>query len=361
MLTQSSKRRPDDSCMQGAAELKEAGNALYRRQELQEAQHAYKKANSIICTPAIGDFFSPYYREQFQALACTLHANKAAVQYELGELHAAEKSCSQSLLLKESAKVYLRRGRILEALDCPEIALRNYRAAVRLDDEGSKAREARSRAERMAAELGTDSGGHTRYAWQKKWAAGGVPRDKVETVESLLRPEAIHRGWGELRAHPGPDSDIRWEDLCSDNEETKNEFSSLCYAAIAMFFPGVRDGSELQDVWCVHEWARELWEKGFQLDPMVALSLGTCMMQCRGFPVEDAAKGVRLLNEVAEGRHDFMAKESPGHLQGDACVTGPDQVRFLRSKAIEILLCTQEDFKWVSLSQCLFGSETFLQ
>ena len=339
--------------MQGAAELKEAGNALYRRQELQEAQHAYEKANSILRIPATGDFFSPHYREQFQALACTLLANKAAVYFELGELQDAEKSCSHSLVLKESAKVYLRRGRIQEALGCPELALRDYRAAARLDDEGSKAREARSRAERVAAELGTDSGGHTRYAWQKKWAAGGVPRDMVETMESLLRPEAIHSGWGELRAHPGPDSDIRWEDLCSDNDDTKNEFFSLCYRAIArMFLVDGNHGSEWQDVSCVYEWARELWEKGFQLDPMVALSLGTCMMHCRGFPVEDAAKGFRLLNEVAEGRHNFMTKEAPGHLQGDACAIGPDQVRSLRSKAIEHLLFTQQAFKWVPLSAC---------
>ena len=339
--------------MQGAAELKEAGNALYRRQELKEAQHAYEKASSILCIPAIGDFFSPYYREQFQALASTLYANKAAVYFELGKLQDAELSCSRSLLLKESAKVYLRRGRILEALGWdPELALRDYLAAKKLDDGGSKAREARSRAERVAAELGTDSGGHTRYAWQKKWAAGGVPRDMVETMESLLRPEYIHRGWGELRAHPGPDSDIRWEDLCSDNEETKNEFFSLCYVAIAMFLVGGNHGSEWQDISCVYEWARELWLKGFQLDPGLALSLGNRMMHCRGFPVEDAAQGFRLLNEVAEGRHDFMAKEAPGHLQGDACVIGPDKVRFLRSDAIEALLCTQEAFKWVSLSAC---------
>ena len=329
---------------QGAAELKEAGNALYRRQELQEAQKAYKNANSILLIPAIGDFFLPYYREQFQALASTLHANKAAVYFELGELQAAELSCRYSLVLKESAKVYLRKGRILEALDFPEIALRDYRAAARLDDEGSKAREARSRAERVAAELGTDSGGHTRYAWQKKWAAGGVPRDMVETMESLLRPEAIHRGWGELRAHPGPDSDIRWEDLCSDNEETKNEFFSLCYVAIAMFLVGGNHGSEWQDLSCLYEWARELWEKGFQLDPGLALSLGNRMMHCRGFPVEDAAKGFRLLNKVAEGRHDFKTKEAPGHLQG-VRVIGPDQVRSSRSKAVEKLLCTQEAFK----------------
>ena len=339
--------------LQGAAELKEAGNALYQRQELQEAEHAYEYASSILLIPAIGDFFSPYYREQFQALASTLYANKAAVYFELGYLQDAELNCSHSLLLKESAKVYLRKGRIQEALDCPELALRDYRAAARLDDEGSKAREARSRAERVAAELGTDSGGHTRYVWQKKWAAGGVPSDMVETMESLLRPEATHRGWGELRAHPGPDSDIRWEDLCSTNGETKNEFFSLCYAAIAVFLVGGNHGSEWQDPSCVYEWARELWDKGFQLDPMVAMSLGTCMMHCKGFPVEDAAKGVRLLNEAAEGRHNFLTKEAPGHLQGVACAIGPDRVRSLRSTAIENLLCLQEAFKWVSLSACL--------
>ena len=178
----------------------------------------------------------------------------------------------------------------------------------------------------MAAELGSDSGGNTRYTWQKKWAAAEVPEEMEEVTEALLRPEACglhHRGWGGgLRAHPGPDSDIRWEDdLSSAIDDTKDdEFVQCCYAAVSMLCFGGPHGSEWQDLSCAYEWARELWGRGFRLDPRVATSLGSCMIRCREFPLEDAAKGFTLLTEVAEGKHNFMTNELPGDLQPDDCI-----------------------------------------
>ena len=331
---------------QGATELKEIGNDHYNRRNFQEAKLAYDHAACILHLPTTSTQFIPAaYIDQFQALFCSLYADFAAAYLGLENYEDAFAFCSKSLLVKETAPVYLQRARLHRGL-----LLNDFQAAARLDKTVNF--DAQDLVEMVAADYGRDAGGHVRYAWQARWAAGGVQSELQDAMKKLFVQDAARGqvGWGELRAHPGPDSDLRWAELSDPDEDTRNHCFILFCEAIQMLLKP--DFADWMGWFCAYEWLVELHSLGFQLHPEGPVKAGQFLITfCRGCLADCAAKGIQLLNEAADGKHnhDLCAAMMDGSLGGGvSCILDLESVKLARSRAILFLLQFRHEFKLIT-------------
>ena len=254
---------------QGATELKEIGKAHYNRRNFQDANLAYNHAACILHLPTTSTQCIPAaYIDKFQALFCSLYADFAAACSGLEDYYGAITFCSKSLLVKETAPVYLQRARLHRGL-----LLNDFQAAARLDK--TVKFDEQDLTEIVTDKYGRDAGGHVRYAWQAIWAAGRVPSELQDAMKKLFVQDAARGqvGWGELRAHPGPDSDLRWAELSDPDEDTRNRcFILFCEAVQMLLEP---DFADWMGWLCACEWLVELHSLGFQLHPEGAANAAT--------------------------------------------------------------------------------------